>query len=69
MKKSHGIKCRSAIQEHDTTEKIYCTKNKHEQNPIWVKCRSATQKSTLLHYFTVSNTDRTQLIPQISVSL
>jgi hypothetical protein len=30
--------------EHDTTEKIYCTENKHGQNPIWVQCRSATQK-------------------------
>jgi hypothetical protein len=26
---------------------IYCTENKHRQNPIWVKCRSATQKSIL----------------------
>ncbi len=50
-------------------KKIYCTENKHGQNPIWVKCRSATQKSTLPHYFTVPNTDRTQLIPRISVSL
>jgi hypothetical protein len=29
----------------------------------------ATQKSTVPHYFTVPNTDRTQLIPRISVSL
>jgi trehalose/maltose hydrolase-like predicted phosphorylase len=31
MKKSHGIKCRSATQEHDPTEASYCTK--HGQNP------------------------------------
>jgi hypothetical protein len=30
--------------EHDTTEFVYCTENKHGQNPIWVKCRNVTQK-------------------------
>jgi hypothetical protein len=50
-------------------KKIYCTEKKNGQNQIWVKCRSAMQKSTLPHYFTVPNTDRTQLIPRISVSL
>jgi hypothetical protein len=48
---------------------FYCIENKHGQNPVWVKCRSATQKSTLPHYFTVPNTDRTELIPRISVLL
>jgi hypothetical protein len=68
-KKSHGNKCRSATQEHDTTECFYCTKNKHGQNPIWVKCWSATQKIDTTAFFYCTITSRTQLIPRISVSL
>jgi hypothetical protein len=33
--------------QHRKNAGCSCTENKHGQNPIWVKCRSATQKSTL----------------------
>jgi hypothetical protein len=73
MKKSHGIECRSATQEHDTTEFFYCTENKHGQNPIWFICRSATQKIdtiTALFYCTKHGQNQTHHTDtQVSVSL